>query len=181
MSRPNLDRNQAGIKLKIPYPAEPRVPYTRVSPTEFLRRQAPQKLLIRFSLARQTNVSVAKLTAWRDRALAGAVTALKERERGDHHDDIARLKSKVGEITMDNELLNAKIAALEGKRPLAPRFETMSQTALALPCSRLWLGARWAWCQRLSLPQRGAPPSDRPSPWPPPYCVFIRLPACGFL
>ena len=47
MSRPNLDPNQAGIKLKIPYPAEPRVPYTRVSPTEFLRRQAPQKLLIR--------------------------------------------------------------------------------------------------------------------------------------
>ena len=47
LSRPNLDRNQAGIKLKIPYPAEPRVPYTRVSPTEFLRRQAPQKLLIR--------------------------------------------------------------------------------------------------------------------------------------
>ena len=35
--------------------------------------------------------------------------------------EIARLKSKVGEITMDNELLNAKIAALEGKRPLAHR------------------------------------------------------------
>jgi hypothetical protein len=27
----------------------------------------------------------------------------------------------VGEITMDNELLYAKIAALEGKRPLAAR------------------------------------------------------------
>ena len=72
-------------------------------------------------VARQTNVSVAKLTAWRDRALAGAVTALKERERDDRDDEIARLKSKVGEITMDNELLNAKIAALEGKRPLAHR------------------------------------------------------------
>jgi transposase len=30
-------------------------------------------------VARQTNVSVAKLTEWRDRALAGAATALKER------------------------------------------------------------------------------------------------------
>ena len=30
-----------------------------------------------------------------------------------------RRRAKVGEITMDNELLNAKIAALEGKRPLA--------------------------------------------------------------
>ena len=72
-------------------------------------------------VARQTNVSIARLTEWRDRALAGAATALKERERDDRDDEIARLKSKVGEITMDNELLNAKIAALEGKRPLAHR------------------------------------------------------------
>jgi hypothetical protein len=72
-------------------------------------------------VARQMNVSVARLIEWRDRALAGAATALKERERDDRDDEIARLKSKVGEITMDNELLYAKIAALEGKRPLADR------------------------------------------------------------
>ena len=72
-------------------------------------------------VARQTNVSVAKLTEWRERALAGAATALKERERDGRDDEIARLKSKVGEITMDNELLYEKIAALEGKRPLAHR------------------------------------------------------------
>ena len=72
-------------------------------------------------VARQTNVSVARLTEWRDRALAGAATALKERERDNRDDEIARLKSKWGEITMDNELLSAKIAAMEGKRPLAHR------------------------------------------------------------
>jgi hypothetical protein len=72
-------------------------------------------------VARQGNVSVARLTEWRDRALAGAAGALKERDRDDRDDEIARLKSKVGEITMDNELLYAKIAALEGKRPLAYR------------------------------------------------------------
>ena len=72
-------------------------------------------------VARQTNVSVARLTEWRERALAGAATALKERDRDDRDDEIARLKSKVGEITMDNELLYAKIVALEGKRPLAHR------------------------------------------------------------
>ena len=65
--------------------------------------------------------SIARLIEWRDRALAGAATALKERERDDRDDEIARLKSKVGEITMDNELLCAKIAALEGKRPLDQR------------------------------------------------------------
>ena len=49
------------------------------------------------------------------------MTALKERERDDRDDEIARLKAKVGEITMDNELLYSKIAAMEGKRPLAHR------------------------------------------------------------
>jgi hypothetical protein len=72
-------------------------------------------------VAREANVSVAKLTEWRDRALAGAASALKERERDDREDEIARLKSKVGEITMDNELLSAKIAAMEAKNPLARR------------------------------------------------------------
>lgn len=32
-----------------------------------------------------------------------------------------RLKAKVGEITMDNELLDEKIARLEGGRPLGRR------------------------------------------------------------
>src|SRR3954447_22379135 len=40
-------------------------------------------------VARQTNVSIARLTEWRDRALAGAATALKERERDDRDDEIA--------------------------------------------------------------------------------------------
>ncbi len=37
---------------------------------------------------------------------------MKERERDERDDEIARLKAKVGEITMDNELLYAKIAAM---------------------------------------------------------------------
>jgi hypothetical protein len=72
-------------------------------------------------VARETNVTVARLTEWRDRALAGAASALKERERDERDEEIARLQSKVGEITMDNELLYAKIALMEGKRPLAYR------------------------------------------------------------
>ena len=49
-------------------------------------------------VARETNVSIARLSEWRDRALTGAATALKERERDDRDDEIARLKAKVGEI-----------------------------------------------------------------------------------
>ena len=48
-------------------------------------------------VARETNVSIHRLTEWRDRALAGAASALKERERDDRDDEIARLKAKVGE------------------------------------------------------------------------------------
>lgn len=72
-------------------------------------------------VARETNVTIARLTEWRDRALAGAASALKERERDERDEEITRLQSKVGEITMDNELLYAKIALMEGKRPLAHR------------------------------------------------------------
>src|SRR5207245_9593223 len=72
-------------------------------------------------VAREANVSIARLSEWRERALAGAATALQERERDDRADETARVNSTVGEITMDNELLYAKIEALEGKRPLAHR------------------------------------------------------------
>jgi len=63
----------------------------------------------------------ASLTAWRDKVLMGAESALKERERDARDDEIARLQAKVGEITMANELLYAKIDKLEGGRPLARR------------------------------------------------------------
>jgi len=45
----------------------------------------------------------------------------KEREREDRDDEIARLRAKVGEITMDNELLYERITVLEKKGPLAHR------------------------------------------------------------
>jgi transposase len=70
---------------------------------------------------RETNVPVHRLSDWRDRALLGAEGALKERERDARDEEIERLKAKVGEITMANELLYAKIDMLEGGRPLAGR------------------------------------------------------------
>ncbi|ALG75675.1 hypothetical protein VY88_28150 [Azospirillum thiophilum] len=72
-------------------------------------------------VARELNVTVARLSEWRERALAAVASAMKERERDERDEEIARLKAKVGGITMANELLEEKIAALEGKRPLARR------------------------------------------------------------
>ena len=73
------------------------------------------------TVARELNITVARLSGWRDRALAGALSALKDRERDERDEEIARLKTKAGEITMDNELLYEKIAILEKKGPLVHR------------------------------------------------------------
>ncbi len=67
-------------------------------------------------VSRETNVQVHQLSEWRDRVLLAAEAALKERERDARDEEIERLKAKVGEITMANELLYAKIDMLEGGR-----------------------------------------------------------------
>lgn len=72
-------------------------------------------------LARELNVTAARLSEWRDRALLAAEAALKERNSDDRDDEIVRLKGKVGEMTMETELLREKIARLEAGAPLARR------------------------------------------------------------
>src|SRR5918998_5976858 len=73
------------------------------------------------TVARELNVTVPRLSEWRDRALVGAEAAMKERERDGRDEELLRLKAKLGEVTMANELLEQKIAALEGRRPLGRR------------------------------------------------------------
>src|SRR6476620_6502770 len=100
-------------------------------------------------VARETNVSIARLGEWREHALAGAATALKERERDDRDDEIARLKSKVGEITMDKELLRQDRGA-GGQTPFGPQeVETMSQ-ALSPSFARCYGLARVARVWKIS-------------------------------
>src|SRR5512132_2845304 len=64
-------------------------------------------------LAWELDVTAARLSEWRDRALLAAEAALKERNSDDRDDEIVRLKGKVGETTMETELLREKIARLE--------------------------------------------------------------------
>src|SRR4051812_23428334 len=66
------------------------------------------------TVARDLNVTGARLSAWQDRALVAAEAAMKERERDSRDEELLRLKAKLGEVTMANELLEQKIAALEG-------------------------------------------------------------------
>ena len=69
-------------------------------------------------LSRELGVTAATLSAWRDDFLAGGRAALKSRPADDRDDEIARLRAKVGELTMDNELLTQRCRA---DRPFVPR------------------------------------------------------------
>jgi transposase len=94
------------------------------------RFSAPRKLAVVMrllrgepleTLTREFNVTAARLSEWRDRALVAAEAAMKERERDGRDEELLRLRAKLGEVTMANELLERKIAALEVGRPLGRR------------------------------------------------------------
>jgi transposase-like protein len=69
--------------------------------------------------SRKHRVTVATLSAWRDRFLAGGEGGLKSRDVAIDDEENRRLKSVVANLSVDNELLREKIARLEGSRPLA--------------------------------------------------------------
>lgn len=69
--------------------------------------------------SRKHRVTVATLTDWRDRFLAGGEASLKSRETDEEDEERRRLKSVVANVSIENELLREKIARLESNRPLA--------------------------------------------------------------
>ena len=73
------------------------------------------------TLSRELGVVAATLSAWRDSFLDGGTAAMKSRPADDRDEVIARLQAKVGQLTMDNELLGTKCQHLEAGRPFAPR------------------------------------------------------------
>jgi hypothetical protein len=72
-------------------------------------------------VSRELAVAAAELSAWRDAFLAAGEASLKTRPADGRDRAIGRLKTKVGELTMTAELLEAKIERLEGGRPLTGR------------------------------------------------------------
>jgi transposase len=72
-------------------------------------------------VSRELAVPAAEVSAWRDAFLAAGEASLKTRPADGRDLDIGRLKAKVGELTMETELLEAKIERLEGGRPLPRR------------------------------------------------------------
>lgn len=67
-------------------------------------------------LSRELGVPVYRLEQWRERALVGIAGALKEREADPLADELGAAMRRIGELTMENELLRARV---ERPGPLA--------------------------------------------------------------
>jgi transposase len=73
------------------------------------------------TLARELGVTAATLAQWREQFLGGGQAALKSRPADERDEEIQRLRAKVGEITMNNELLLDRCHRLEANAPLPRR------------------------------------------------------------
>ena len=69
-------------------------------------------------VSRDLGVTAAMLSQWRDTFLEAGESGLKPHPVKESV-EVGRLREKIGEQAMDNELLREKIARLEQNRPLA--------------------------------------------------------------
>lgn len=73
------------------------------------------------TVSRSLGVTAARLTTWRDAFLSAGEAALATRPSDGEQLESARLKAKLGEVKIERDLLQEKIAVLEDGRPLARR------------------------------------------------------------
>jgi transposase-like protein len=73
------------------------------------------------ALSRELGVLAATLSAWRQEFLDGGKAALKSRPADGRDEQLRRLQAKVGELTMDNELLRLRCGEEVPGLPFAPR------------------------------------------------------------
>ena len=72
-------------------------------------------------VSRELGVNGSTLSKWRESFLEGGLGALRSRARDDRDERIRELEQKLGQVTMDNELLVEKIDAKEAGVPLGRR------------------------------------------------------------
>ena len=73
------------------------------------------------TVSRCLGVTAATLSGWRDAFLAAGEASLATRPGTGEALESERLKARLGEMLLERELLEAKIAVLESGRPLAQR------------------------------------------------------------
>ena len=73
------------------------------------------------TVSRSLGVTAATLSAWRDAFLAAGEAALTTKPSSGEDLESDRLKTKLGAVLIERDLLQEKIAILEANRPLARR------------------------------------------------------------
>jgi transposase-like protein len=73
------------------------------------------------ALSRELGATAATLAHWRDQFLAGGQTAVRSRRADARDDELARLRAKIGEPTMENELLRERAQRAEAGHPFGGR------------------------------------------------------------
>ena len=66
------------------------------------------------ALSREFGVAAGAIAQWREQFLAGGQAAVKSRPADERDDELGRLRAKVGELTMENELLRERARRAEG-------------------------------------------------------------------
>jgi Helix-turn-helix domain len=66
------------------------------------------------ALSREFGVTAGVIAQWREQFLAGGQAAVKSRAADERDDELGRLRAKVGELTMENELLRERARRAEG-------------------------------------------------------------------
>src|SRR5215472_4593397 len=72
-------------------------------------------------VSRALGIPAARLTAWREAFLGAGQDALKKPPLDNHDRELARVRQKLGEATMEIDLLHEKIGRLDTDRPLRAR------------------------------------------------------------
>jgi transposase len=73
-------------------------------------------------LSRELGIEVYRLEQWRDRALSGIDAALRERQSADPREvEYETALKRIGELSMENELLRVRCRAQEQRSPLGRR------------------------------------------------------------
>lgn len=73
------------------------------------------------ALGRELGVTAGTITQWREQFLTSGQAGLKSRSADDREDELGRLRAKIGELTMENELLRERARRAEGDGPFGQR------------------------------------------------------------
>src|ERR687894_2204412 len=69
------------------------------------------------ALSRELGVTAGTIAQWREQFLAGGQAAVKSRPADERDDELGRLRAKIGELTMEHELLRERARRAESDSP----------------------------------------------------------------